>query len=243
MEKIYRREYLGEYVVFRTNKIKGTVQEHREWVPNTIQEANTGNAIVFGNGPSRMNIQWTLFKLHKGGLHGSKKLTTYGCNAMYRDYDPHFLVVHHPLIADEIAKTDYADNNIVLTHTKNVLKNQDKFHMIPFDPFLCAGATALYLAAFDGHTKVYFMGFDGYDYNLNNNIYSGTNGYGSDKSDVNAQKQIDDVMKVFNTYNTTEFIRVTANGSEAMPEEWKYAQNLRCIDFRTFVSEVDLGAT
>jgi hypothetical protein len=243
MEKIYRRDYQGEFVVFNTNKVKGMVQEHREWVPNTINEAHSGNAMVFGNGPSRANIHWQLFKLHKGGLHGSKKLTTYGCNAMFRDCDPHILVVKHPLIADEIAKTDYADNNIVITHTKNILKHEDKFHMIPFDPVLCAGATALYLAAFDGHAKVYFMGFDGYDHNINNNIYANTNGYGTDKSEVNAQKQIDDVMKVFNTYDTTEFIRVTENGTEYMPEEWKYAKNLRCIDFRTFVSEVDLGAT
>lgn len=234
---------MGEYVVFATNKVKGTVKQHREWIPNTIVENNSGNAIVFGNGPSRLGINWNLYKMHKGGLNASLKLTTYGCNGMYRDCDPHFLVAKHPVIADEIARSGYADNNIVLTTVKNALKHKDKFHLIPFDPNLCAGATALYLAAFDGHAKVYFMGFDGYYRNVNNNIYANTPGYGTDKTEVNAEKQIDDVMKVFNTFNTTEFIRVTQFASEELPELWKYAENLRCIDMRTFVSEIDLGAT
>lgn len=243
MEKFFRRDYLGEYVVFATAKNKGVTSQHREWIPNTITQNHSGHAIVFGNGPSRKNINWALFKMHRGGINASKKLTTYGCNAMYRDCDPHFLVVKHPLVADEIAATNYADSNVVITTVKNTLKHKDKFHIIPFDPNLCAGATALYLAAFDDHKKVYFMGFDGYERNINNNVYAGTNGYGTDRTEVNAQKQIDDVMKVFNTYDTTEFIRVSQYGTELIPEEWKYAQNLRCISYNEFVSEIDLGVT
>lgn len=243
MEKLLRRDYLGEYVVFATSQSKGVSHQHREWIPNTITEQHTGHAIVFGNGPSRAGINWPLYKLHRGGLNASKKLTTYGCNAMFRDCDPHFLIVKHPLVADEVVTSGYADNNIVVTTVKNALKHKDKFHIIPFDPNLCAGATALYLAAFDDHKKIYFMGFDGYEHNINNNIYAGTPGYGAVHAEVNAQKQIDDVMQVFNAYNTTEFIRVTANGFEELPEEWKYAQNLRCISFNEFVSEIDLGAT
>lgn len=244
MEKIFRHEYQGEYAVFVTNQVKGVVHQHREWVPNTITEKHTGYAVVFGNGPSRAGLQWGLFKHHRGGLNASMKVTTYGCNAMFRDCDPHFLVVKHPLVADEIAASGYANDNIVVTTIKNVLKNKEQFHLIPFDPNLCAGATALYLAAFDDHKKVYFLGFDGYDTpGVNATIYAGTNGYGMPTADVNAEKQIDDAMKVFNTYNTTEFIRVTPHDGYPMPEKWKYAQNLRSIDFRTFVSEIDLGAT
>jgi hypothetical protein len=213
-------------------------------VPNTIVENHSGHAIVFGNGDSRAGLIWPLFKHHRGGLNASKKLTTYGCNAMYRDCDPHFLIVKHPLIAEEIANTTYANDNIVITSIKNVLKHRDKFHLIPFDPNLCAGATALYLAAFDDHKKVYFIGFDGNDTpGVNNNIYAGTNGYGTRTSDIDNQRQIDDVLKVFNTYTDTEFIRVTQFAGVPLPEAWQYAQNLRTIDFRTFVSEVDLGAT
>lgn len=244
MEQKFRHNYTGEHVIFATTKIKGVVENHYEWIPNTIEESITGYAAVFGNGISRANLNFELFRHHRGGLHASKKLTTYGCNAMFRDCDPHILVVKHPVIADEVAKTEYAKNNIVVTTVKNVLKHPDLFHIIPFDPSFTAGATALYLAAFDGNKKVYFLGFDGQDTpGVNNNIYADTLGYPTAKSDVDYPKWIREAMKVFTTYCDTEFIRVTPNGTEALPEEWKYAPNLRQIPFKQFVSEVDLGVT
>lgn len=244
MEKNFRRYYTGEHVTFVTTQVKGVVDNHYEWIPNTIEENHTGYAAVFGNGLSRAQLNFNLFKLHKGGLHAIKKVTTYGCNAMYRDWAPHILVVTHPKIADEIALTDYADTNIVVTGIKNILAHEDKFHLIPFNPQFSAGATALYLAAFDGHQKVYFLGFDGQDTpGLNNNIYAGTNGYPSRTADVDYERWVREAMTVFNTYSDTEFIRVVDFDGQSSPEAWKYAPNFRQLAWRRFVSEVDLGAT
>lgn len=244
MEQRYRKNYTGEHVVFATTQLKGQVNQHREWVPNTIIEENTGYAAVFGNGASRAGLNFNLFKQHRGGLKASMKLTTYGCNAMARDCDPHILVVTHPVIAKEVVDSGYADKNTVVTNIKNILKHGDKFHMIPYNPSFSAGATALYLAAFDGHKKVYFLGFDGQDTpGINNNIYAGTNGYPMPTADVDFPRWVREAMTVFTTYSNTEFIRVMPRGPEFMPEEWKYAPNVRQISMREFVSEVDLGAT
>ena len=243
MEKLYRRDYQGEFVNYLTNRVRGKVIEHRDWVPNTITERHTGNAFVFGNGPSRLGLNWNLFKLHRGGLMGNLSAVTYGCNALYRDYDPHVLVVRHPIIADEIARSGYADNNICITSAKNAMKHPDKFHLVPFDPGLTAGATALYVAAFDDHRKIYMLGFDGCDGPGNNIIYASTPGYPARTQDVNSQQWIDDAVKVFNTYDQTEFIHVMPHEEYPMPEAWKYCANVRSLSMRRFVSEVDLGAT
>lgn len=244
MEQRYRKDYTGEHVVFITSQVKGVVEKHGEFVPNTIIEEHTGYAAVFGNGSSRAGLNFNLFKHHRGGLNASKKLTTYGCNAMHRDCEPHILVVTHPSIAKEVSNSGYADKNTVVSNIKNILNHGDKFHLIPHNPSFSAGATALYLAAFDGHKKIYFFGFDGQDTpGINNSIYANTNGYPSRTADVDHPRWIREAMTVFTTYYNTEFIRVMPYGSESMPEEWKYASNVRQIGMRQFVSEVDLGAT
>ena len=246
MEKLFRRDYTGEFVVHLTTKNKGQVDQVRDWIPNTINEHHTGHALVFGNGTSRQTYpaNFNLFSQHRGGLHASKKLTTYGCNAMFRDHAAHMTVVKHPYIAKEIVESGFAADNIVVTGSKNILNYPAKFHLIPFDPNFYAGPTALYLAAFDGHNHIYFMGFDGHESTTwNNNIYAGTNGYAGPSAHVESIKWEDQCMQVFNTYNNIEFTRVMPSANASMPEQWKYASNLRQIDWNQFVSEVDLGST
>lgn len=246
MEKIYRKDYQGEFVVHLTNKVRGTLIQERDWIPNTITEKNTGYSVVLGNGVSRLDQSqyYHLLSMHRGGINASMKLTTYGCNSLYKDFAPHMLVVNHPVIAKEVAESGYADSNIVLSHTKNIMKFPGKFHLIPFDPYFDAGATALYLAAFDGHNHVYFMGFDGQSpTEPHNNVYAGTYGYAAKTAEVDGTKWVENATQVFNTYNNVEFIRVVSYGSESMPEAWKYCPNVRQIGWRQFVSEVDLGAT
>jgi hypothetical protein len=246
MERLFRSDYLGEFVVHINNRVRGRVEQVREWVPNTIIQAHTGRALVVGNGISRLQnpINFELFTSHKGGLHGSMKLSVYGCNALYRDAKPHFLVATHPLIAKEIAESGYAENSIVLTNQKNVMSHPDLFHLIPFNPNFDAGATALYLAAFDKHNHVYFTGFDGQDSpSFNNNVYAGTNGYPAPTAHVDSGRWAENCKVVFDTYHTTEFIRVMPGGGETMPEPWKYCPNVRQISFRQFISEADIGVT
>ena len=246
MEKKFRRDYTGEFVVHVNTKIKGQATQVREWIPNTIDTQHTGHALVFGNGSSRLfyPVSFDLFTSHRGGLNASKKLTTYGCNALHREHATHITVVTHPVIAKEMVDSGYAPNQIVVTNSKNILTYPDKFHLIPFNPHFAAGPTALYLAAFDGHNHIYFMGFDGHESTTwNNNVYAGTNGYGAKTAHVDSTKWEDQCMEIFNAYYNIEFIRVMPSGSHNMPEKWKYANNLRHIGWRQFVSEVDLGST
>ena len=42
------------------------------------------------------------------------------------------------------------------------------------------------------------------------------------------------------TYTEVEFIRVMPNANWYCPDAWKYLPNFRQIDFREFVTEIDL---
>ena len=92
---------------------------------------------------------------------------------------------------------------------------------MPQGPAWNSGAIATYLAAFDGHKKVYMMGFDG--------------------------RQGDDLFyektmgKVFDLYPEVDFVRVMPTEHFYTPESWKNYLNLRQIDFRSFVLEADIG--
>ena len=57
---------------------------------------------VIGNGNSRKNVD--LFELSK---HGK----TVGCNALYRDFTPTYLITHDSAILHEIISSDYTLNN------------------------------------------------------------------------------------------------------------------------------------
>lgn len=246
MERIYRRDYEGEFVVHTTAIEHKQIKQTREWIPNTITAKGTGHALVLGNGVSRLEykVNFELFKSHRAGRYADKKLTVYGCNALYRDAEPHFLIVNGPYLAKEIVNSGYADNHVVVTNAKNILNYPGKFHLIPFNPSFSAGATALYLAAFDGNQKIYFIGFDGHEsVDWNNNVYAGTNGYAARTAHVESTVWEKQCVEIFRSYAPAEFIRVMPSASYRIPECWKSVQNFRQISWNDFVREADIGVT
>lgn len=239
--KTYRKDYIGEYFIQSRAQDKTIITEKREWVPNTIPAfSHTGHAVIIGNGPSRAGLPLHYLTNHHGGHLGKKKLTTYGCNALFRDAAPNFLVATSYGICQEIVDSGYADEHVVLTHAEQVVKFPGKYHLIPHDNYWNAGATAAWLACFDGHKIVYLMGFDNQiEPGKNLNVYAGTPGYNAaDYGDVNDALWISTMYSVFEMYSDVDFVWVNPT---IMPEQWKYAQNLRQIDLRHFIYDADLG--
>jgi hypothetical protein len=243
LNKLYRRFYRGEDIVVERTYKNGIWHDTTENVSNAVINSQISNqAVVIGNGPSRLELfKLDLLKKHRGGLLGSRKLQTYGCNALYRDFTPDFLIARGNGVTDEIAKSKYTENNIVYTDSIHLLEYPNKFYLIPYDPYTDAGTTAAYIAAFDGHNRVYMIGFDGQDTaNFNYNVYAGTTHYDAKDATVLDNKWIKDRATLFRTYNETEFIRVTKKATEPVPEEWKYYSNFRTVNLNQFVREVDL---
>jgi hypothetical protein len=242
LNKLYRRSYVGENIIAERNYTNGVWQDTTELVPNAVTNNQISNkAIVIGNGPSRLDLDLALIKNHRGGLLGSGALQSYGCNALYRDFTPHFLVAVGNDIIRELSTKSYVDDNIVYTDSMHLLEYPNKFYLIPYNPYTDTGTAAAYIAAFDGHRTVYLLGFDGQDTpGYNYNVYAGTAGYDALRSTVSDAKWIADRQQLFNTYNDTEFVRVTKKGTEPIPESWKYCTNFRAIGFNQFKIEVDL---
>ena len=239
--KKYRKDYTGERIVTERNYESGVWNDVYETIPNAVTNNQLSNrAAIIGNGSSRLQFNLNLLK-HPSGLLGAKTLQTYGCNAIYRDFTPDFLVATGNNITEEISKNNFVNDHIVYTSAIHMLEYPNKFYLIPFDPYADAGTTAMYIAAFDGHKRIYLLGFDGQDsVESNNNIYAGTTGYDAKTAKVLDEKWIQNRKMIFDTYNDVDFVRVTPRGRESIPESWKYATNFRQISFREFSLEADL---
>ena len=240
--KKQRNKYWYEDIVVDRALTDGKWHDTVERVHSAVTNNQISNrAVVLGNGPSRLDFELRHLKNYSG-LLGADTVQTYGCNALYRDFTPDFLIAcGQPNIIRELASSDYVNDNIVYTNAIHLLEYPNKFYLIPHDPYTDAGTTALYIAAFDGHKKIFMLGFDNQDtIGFNYNVYADTNGYDSKNALVLDNKWIEDKKAVFDAFGDVEFIRVTQGGKDQIPDLWKYALNFRQISHRDFVLEANL---
>ena len=248
IQKLYRKDYRGDEVI--TNR----VYQNSKWNPTTefiptesLFTPESNSAVVLGNGPTRLEFDCSRFLDYRKPNHpwsakeNKINFLTYGCNAFFRDYRPDFLIATGDTLLTEVANSGYCDSRVVYANNEPLTRFPGKFNLIPQNPQFNSGAIAAYLAAFDGHKKVYMLGFDGNDTpNYNYNVYNGTTGYPSTNSDIPEDFWVLSLKQVMSAYNETEFVRVAPTASFRTPEAWKYCLNYRQIDFRQFASEVGL---
>jgi hypothetical protein len=242
LKKLYRAEYLGETMTTNSTWSGSQWEYVQEYIPNAVINTQTSkHAVVIGNGNSRKKYELHLLKNHKGGLLGSQALQTYGCNALYRDFEPTFAVATGPGICQEIAASGYCNDHIVYANAEIIAQYPGKFYLVPQDIHYNSGALAAYLACFDGHQKVYLMGFDcSAGTNYNNNIYAGTPGYASADHNYTDSLFVTTMVHVMETYPEVEFIRVMPTVDWYCPDAWKSALNFRQVTYNEFAIEVNL---
>ena len=162
-------------------------------------------AFVLGNGVSRDTIP--LAPLKKFG-------TIYACNAVYRDFEPDYLVAVDTKMVNEINMQRYQHTHEVWTNYNKTFEKYAGFKY--FEPSLgwSSGPTALHLAATHDHESVYILGFDykgvGEENNKVNNLYSGTANY----------KATHDMATYFGNW-----LRQTCNVIQRTPEKRYIFQN------------------
>jgi hypothetical protein len=247
LKQIYRATYGGEHVISELVHTDNNWEVKTEYVENSVFSTHTtGQALAIANGESRLDFDLTHIANHKGGLLGENRLQTYGCNALYRDFTPDFLVAvgtDKPNdIITEIANSGYADNNIVYTNTYGILNYPGKFYLVPQNVQYDSGSLAAYLACFDGHEKIFLLGYDNYSHEHRiSNVYKGTNAYSpADHMDNGAFFELS-LRTVMETYPDVEFVRVMPTTESWCPSSWKSLLNFRQISFREFVLEADIG--
>ena len=193
-------------------------------------------ACVIGNGTSRLKFDLDAIQ---------KVMTTYGCNALYRDFIPDYLVSMDRFMVEEILKNK--------AHHKTKLYTQ---HINKFDDMANngepinffwgmsethdSGNTALRLACKNKHDMIYMIGFD-----YNNgptdmpNVYANTEnypkGYVYPAASIAVVKWHQRLITTLKEFDDTKIIRVNGNNysnnishknySEITTEEFKEIYN------------------
>lgn len=242
IQKLYRSSYTGENIVTDLRWEATRWVETSEFIPNRVDNSTASKrAVIIGNGDSRKSFDLNYIKNHKSGINGKGTLQSYGCNALYRDFAPTFLVAVGDDMCNEIAESGYGEERIVYANSQRIPQHPGSFYLIPQDPAWNAGSLAMYLACFDGHETVYLLGFDGEaGAGLNNNVYAGTPGYAPLTNTYSEAFWVKTMVHVMETYPDVDFVRVMPTPNWRIPEGLKGVTNLRHITTNQFAIEADL---
>jgi hypothetical protein len=191
-------------------------------------------AFVLGNGTSRQTIP--LEPLTQYGK-------VYGCNALYREYEPDYLVAVDAKMVLEIVKTNWHLKHNVYTNHNKTFKDIAKLNIMNPSKGWSSGPTALDLATEHGNENIYIIGFDfkgttgrGDVSDRVNNIYAGTFNY-KRKADPatyygNWERQVGIILQ---RNSKKRYIRVVAEDDIFVPKSLKNFSNLSHITVDEFV--------
>ena len=128
-------------------------------------------AFVLGNGTSRKSID-------PNALIEYGKI--YGCNALYRTFNPDYLIAVDSKMILEIHKSGYQNNNEVWTNPNRSYTNIKNINYFNPSKGWSSGPTALWLATQHKYEKIFILGFDYkglQDGKKLNNMYADTKNY------------------------------------------------------------------
>jgi len=227
----YRKDYVGETIntVLDGEPISYFINPR----PNVFIPPYTDTAIILGNGPTKLYPQiQQLLDVNRKKIAEAYKLV-YACNRAIQDdavYD-YYVLKHRNFLArvsEEKLLQSYVPYDIFLDF-------KARSNLLPFVSHFDSGASAAYLACFDGHKKVFLMGFDGKDVFGYRTVYDGSFPYSDDGDltfDYNYwQLYLHNVMKI---YKDVEFFRIQLDGAES-PASWRSLPNFRDVTVREAV--------
>jgi len=194
------------------------------------QDYNLSIAFVLGNGTSRSDID--LNKLKNYGK-------VYGCNALYREFTPDYLIAVDSKMVLEIVDTNYHYKNSVWSNPNPTTNKIPGLNLMNPNLGWSSGPTALHLASTHGHDEIYILGFDyvglGESAELVNNLYADTNNY--KKSNERATyygNWLRQTATCVNQNQKVKYYRIT-NNSEFLPRELTQLQNLFHMEKEKFL--------
>jgi hypothetical protein len=225
----YRTDYIGENInIIVDGQTKSYFIEPR---PNVFTPTNSPSAIVVGNGLTKLykENQMLLNTNSKRSIEGYKHV--YACNMSTQDdfaYD--YYVVKNSAFLARLEDTKL--NQIYLPY--DVFFNyKDTCNLLPYLSYFDAGSSAAYLAAFDGHKKIFLMGFDG-DLGLGyQTVYDGSYLY-TDNTNFDWAKWETYMLNIMSVYRDVEFYRIQLDG-QCAPSSWKALPNFRDVTAREAV--------
>jgi hypothetical protein len=170
------------------------------------QHLHNNPAFVIGNGISRHCLD--LRSLMTKGI-------TYGCNAQYREFEPHYLIAVDVKMVNEIIEAGYHKKHQLWTNPNKGIQSKHSVNFFSPHKGWSSGPTALWFAATQEHKTIYIFGFDyqGIDGKFNN-IYANTFNY---KKSTDAATYhgnwLSQTEKVIKEFRHTQFFRVIEPGA------------------------------
>jgi hypothetical protein len=167
-------------------------------------------AFVLGNGVSRQAVDLTTLKTLG---------TTYGCNAIYREFVPDVLISTDTPISERIQHEGYSQKNTHYTRKPFLDSGSRRIAQKYFG--YSSGPVAVSQAAIDGATAIYLIGFDLGPTRTGrfNNCYADTEFYKKSSANPtftgNWVRQLQTIMK---DYPKTSFFRVVGDTTAEVRE-------------------------
>jgi hypothetical protein len=182
-------------------------------------------ACIIGNGPSRK-----CFDLETIG----RQMTTYGCNVLYRDYIPHYLISMDWSIVEEILandihhKTNFYTQDTAQFNFMSVDKKEHINWLKPMNKRLDSGNSALEVALTNDYETIYMIGFD---YNTDDtlpNVYHGTSNYARNAhvpaASSMAREWQSRLRNLIKQFPDTQIIRVNGSNTVMSIEATNYSE-------------------
>ena len=192
----------------------------------------TKTAFVLGNGTSRKSINLEQLKT---------KGTVYGCNALYREFEPDYLVAVDTKMILEINKAGYQHGHSVWTNANRSYHQMNGFNFFNPSKGWSSGPTALHLASEHTNDNIYILGFDytGIDDKLNN-IYADTLNYKKNHERATFHGNwLKQTMITCQKYSQKRYIRVVQENA-FIPREFEKLNNLTHITVEEFKKSFDI---
>jgi len=163
-------------------------------------------AFVLGNGRSRRNAD--LEKLQNIG-------TIFGCNALYREFDPDYLVAVDVKMMNEIIQAGYHKNHSVWTNPNKGISSKNNINLFNPHKGWSSGPTALWFASTKSFRKIYILGFDYQGLSGKfNNVYADTYNYKKSTDQATFHGNwLSQTEKVVKEFRSIKFYRVIEPGN------------------------------
>ncbi len=191
------------------------------------QQNNQHNvAFVLGNGTSRKNLNLNEIK-NRG--------TIYGCNALYREFEPDYLIAVDTKMVNEIIAAGYHKDHQVWTNPNKGITSKSNVNFFSPHKGWSSGPTALWMACQQPYSQIYIFGFDyqGVEGKFNN-VYADTFNYKKSHDAAtffgNWLSQTEKTIKEFKNIN---FFRVIEPG-QFVPDKLQGISNLQHITYENF---------
>lgn len=190
-------------------------------------------SFVLGNGTSRKPINPRDLKAHG---------TIYGCNALYREFEPDYLVAVDTKMILEINKAGYQHGHQVWTNPNRAYNNMNGFNFFKPSKGWSSGPTALWLASTHAAPTIYILGFDyqGIDDKINN-VYADTPNYkrSHDRATYHGN-WLKQTMITCQKFSEKRYIRVVQEDEPFVPTEFSKLNNLTHVTVEEFKKSFDI---